>query len=669
LKELRPIREGRGSQNPNFKYIPGIFEEQYEAFLAVPILHGLTRIGVLVVQDGQPDYFNEHDVKALRAIAAQLATTIENAQLFMSLHNLHDTDEGKQAPSMTTLAFIKGRPASPGIAWGTAAPMGLAGHVDREERKHAHSLDDFQQALDVSEHQLKNIQKHMDEDLSDVASLIFNAQLLMLKDKSFSGAMEQLIEAGTAPEQAIQQVSDKYIGIFQKSGNPRLREKVQDVYDLRRRLRMNLTEKDGAHESYEGRIVVAGSLVPSDILKFSAQNAEGLVMVDGGLTAHVAILARSLKLPTIICDNKRLLTDLEGTEQLLLDANQGNLFINPDEAVRSRYEALHTAEQEAGAAQQSVVPETQTSDGERVQLLANVNLISDLQSAKLLKAEGIGLYRSEFPFIVRDNFPSEEEQHRIYRRIVEEMEDREVTFRTLDVGGDKMLSYFPKANESNPFLGLRAIRFSLKHPGIFRQQLRAMLRAGVDGNIRIMFPLVSSLDDFLDARDVVHQCMDELRNEQAPCTSDPKLGVMIELPSAVEIADDLAREVDFISIGTNDLVQYMLAVDRTNEAISHLYMYHHPAILRAIKRVIDAAARYGTDLSVCGEMAAESRMIPFLVGAGLRKLSVSVNAIPSVQRVITGISLSQARIDAERVLRMSRIRETASALGFDQESA
>jgi phosphotransferase system enzyme I (PtsP) len=278
------------------------------------------------------------------------------------------------------------------------------------------------------------------------------------------------------------------------------------------------------------------------------------------------------------------------------------------------------------------------------------------------RAEGVGLYRSEFPFIIRNAFPSEEEQYQVYSRIVETMGGREVTFRTLDIGGDKVLSYQNEIEEANPFLGLRAIRFSLLHKDIFAEQLRAFLRAGVGGNTRIMFPLISSLDEFIEARDVARDCMKELDARGVAYNRDTKIGIMVELPSAVELIEDLAHEVDFMSIGTNDLIQYMLAVDRTNEMVSKLYLSHHPAILRAIERVASVANSHRKDVSICGDIAMDPKMIPFLLGAGITKLSLPPRRVYEIQQAIEKVSMEKAVYTARRMLTASRISEVEAII-------
>jgi phosphotransferase system enzyme I (PtsP) len=672
LKELRPIREGAGNRSPQYKFIPGILEERYQAFLAVPIMRGLDRVGVLVLQDPVADYFDENDTKALQAIAAQLAATIENAKLLLTLHQLQEnTLADLSAPvlpeatePLPELKFLRGVAGADGIAIGQATVFGALEEVHHEPAPGEHwTLEDFHRALAKTEQQLEALQLQMDERLADVASMIFSAHLLIVKDSKFSGTMVNLIEKGMTPERAIEQVVSDYTHLFGNSANPRLREKVQDVKDLGRRLVRNLRPGEEGGADYRGRVIVARELMPSDILKLSAQRAEGLVLVSGGATSHVSILARSLRLPMVIVEERRLLT-LPTPTLMAVDGDQGTLYVNPGpDVLRGFYELMEGRRVlERSAAE--VKPATETRDGQRIRLMANINMISEARSARALQAEGVGLYRSEFPFIVRNDFPSEEEQYRIYRKLLDELPGKPVVIRTLDVGGDKMLSYFPTVNEANPFLGLRAIRFSLRYKDIFVRQLRALLRAGVGTDLHIMFPLISSVDDFVEARAVVQECQQELTREKLPHLAQPKLGAMIELPSAVEVADELAEEADFLSIGGNDLVQYMLAVDRTNEHISDLYVAYHPAVLRALRRVVDAARRHRKPLSFCGEMAADPKMIPFLVGIGIRTISVDARQIPRVQQLIGQLDAGQAQSTAERLLRMGKISDVAAALNI-----
>ena len=375
----------------------------------------------------------------------------------------------------------------------------------------------------------------------------------------------------------------------------------------------------------------------------------------------MAILAKALQIPLVIASDPRLLQLPEETP-ILLDAKEGQIVIRPGpEAIQMMKDMVQSlAESERLAGQ--VRPETRTRDGVEVLLMANLNLVSELEVALSVKAKGIGLYRTEFPFIVRNTFPTEEEQYQVYRRVLERMSGKPVVFRTLDIGGDKALSYYPVQHESNPFLGLRALRFTLRNPEIFKQQLRALLRAA-HGNphAKVMFPLVASLDEFMAARDLACVCQRELEREGVP-NRMPDLGVMVELPAAAIMAPELAQAADFLSIGSNDLIQYLLAVDRTNDEVAAFFAPHHPAVLRSLQRIVESADRFGKPVSLCGNLASDASMLPFLLGIGLRFLSLDPVTIPAVQTQIEKIDLFQARQQACRMLSLGRTEEVAEYL-------
>jgi phosphotransferase system enzyme I (PtsP) len=492
-----------------------------------------------------------------------------------------------------------------------------------------------------------------------VAVLIFSAHLLILEDAQFTGRIANLIQNGTPALKAISMVVNDYVEVFSSSKMPLIREKVLDVKDLGNRLTRNLLNEEASECDYRGQIIIAHELLPSDILKLSAENVEGFI-VSSGVTSHNAIICRSLGIP-MVAVSRELADGIADGEELLMDASQGIIYLEPGDEIYAKYKELDATWQGLHNAS-DVKPETLTKCGERVHIYANINLLSDLEPARRFKAEGVGLYRSEFPFIVRNDFPSEDEQYVIYKKLVDQMPGQTVTFRTLDIGGDKMLSYYSNVNEANPFLGMRAIRFSLQNKDIFCQQLRAFLRAGAEADTRIMFPLISSVDDFVAAREIVYACMDELEAGGIPFCRDTRLGVMMELPSAVEVVDELAHETDFLSIGSNDLIQYMLAVDRTNEQVSKLYLAHHPAILRSINRIVCAALAQKKDISICGDISTDPRMLPFLLGIGLKKFSIDIINAPSVQRQINSISLNEAGGIAQTMLGFGRISEVEAYL-------
>ena len=662
LRELRPICVGQASMESAYKFFPGIREEQYEAFLAVPILRGQRRIGVLVVQASERDYFKENDVSALRAIAMQLATMFESVKLLKEARQGGVVMESKATELKQDI--LRGRSASKGVAKGISCVLDLGAEEHALQMQPASlgaDLVAFDEALQRTMEQIQALQVMTSEKLADVAVLIFSAHLLILEDDQFTGRIRELISEGEAALHAIHVVVDEYVEIFSSSSVPMIREKVLDVKDLGNRLGRNLCSEEEFNSDYGGQIIAVRELLPSDILKFSAEQVEGLIICSG-VTSHNAIICRSLGIPMVAISRDAFDLIPDGVP-ILMDAAQGIIYLEPSDEIITKYQELEQTWRALNDAS-DVQEVRRTACGEVVEIMANINLLSDLEPTRHFKANGVGLYRSEFPFIVRNDFPSEEEQTHIYSRLVENMKGRPVTLRTLDIGGDKMLSYYSNVTEANPFLGMRAIRFSLQNREIFSQQLRAFLRAGIEVDARIMFPLIASVDDFVAAREIVWECMDVLESQGVAVNRKTQLGVMMELPSAVEVAEELADEADFLSIGSNDLVQYMLAVDRTNEQVSALYKPHHPAILRAIHRIVVAAHQAGKPVSICGDLATEAHMIPFLLGIGLRTLSIDIRSAPSIERTIAAIDLSEAEELATQLLTMGRISEIEAAI-FD----
>jgi phosphotransferase system enzyme I (PtsP) len=661
MKEMRPICERNASKAPGYRYFPEIGEEVYESFLAVPITRGQTRIGVLVIQNKRKDYFDAEDVQAVRAIASQLANTIEMAKVLIGLEEKreHKTPESLHED----LLRIPCRIGSAGLAVGRAI-IGDERYSFRELKEAVknkdYSLEDFRAALRRTESELEAMQRQIEEKLADVASLIFAAQILMLKDEAFVGAMTDLIRQEVSPPEAIMSVVEHYVQMFGKLSNDYLREKRQDVQDIGKRLLLHLVGDPGGLQDHKGGIIIVQELYPSELLKLSSQGVQGIILLSGGITSHLSILARSLEIPMVITETPQLLR-LPADTQIFLDAEEGFVHVNPSKGVLDLFEKIKAQKEKPGARKFSAAAVkktvTKTKDGTRVQLLANLNLLSDLKHAKAVAAQGVGLYRTEFPFMVRSDFPTEEEQYIVYKKVVDALDGQELTFRTLDIGGDKILSYYDYGKEQNPFLGMRSIRFSLKHKDVFLQQVRAILRAGVGADLKIMFPMISSLDEFLDAKAVVLECIKDLSLEGIACHKKPKIGLMIELPAVLEIIDDLAEEADFFSIGTNDFVQYMLAVDRTNEKVAEFYLPHHPSILRSLKKVIVAADGHGKEVSICGDMAHDERYIFYLLGIGLRRFSLDSSYIPSIRTVIGGIDLGGATRMTTRLLRCNRIEE------------
>ncbi len=658
LEQMAPVCEGEASRNPRFKYFETSKEERFQSFLSVPISYGSEKTGVLVVQHTDANYFNPADVMALKAIAAQLAGTIANARMMMTLNHAATPAD---APTMPEgMQMFKGEAAVNGFALAPAMTMRSSDPLmeDVADDQFNAGLEDFRAAMAKTIGQLRQLQEQMVQRLPESAVLIFEAHHMILKDTRFVQQITQLITDGLPAPAAIRHAARHVIDLFEKSPNAYIREKSKDVEDLVRRLLFNLRKNPTTGQSpMDGRIVIATQLYPSDILKLASESVAGLILAGGGVTSHVAIIARSLNIPTIIAMYANLLKVPDNT-LVLMDADVGTLYVDPSEEVRRQYDQRNRALRKTAGRGVKMVPETRTRDNARVHLMANINLLSELDLALELKAEGIGLYRSEFPFIVRSDLPSEEEQRLVYERLFNKMAQRPVWIRTLDVGGDKILPYLDMLQEDNPELGLRSIRFSLRHREIFDQQIRAILRAGVHApSLGIMFPMVSSIDEFRTARQTVRQAIAALTNEKLPHHREPKLGAMIELPAMVEIIDELAREVDFLSIGTNDFTQYMLAADRANKHVAAYYQPYHPSVLRALARIIQRAADHQVPVSVCGEVAHQKDFVPFLIGVGLRRLSVDPQFLPALQRTIRAMSVTKAEEYARQLLSAATVAQ------------
>lgn len=646
-----PVLLDDGFTHPKFRFFKGSGEERYRSFLSVPIIGGTGPLGVMTLQRKDIHPFTDIDLKTLQVVASQLATVLENVRIIQMLRRSIPAETLRPTKKHLVSVFLKGKAASRGYAYAKASPsldMERFQELIRKRFDRKYRLADLKNALKKTETELETLQKAVESKLSDAASMIFTAHLLILKDRGFVEGMVSLVQRKKNAPEAVIAVAQKYIARFQASPEPYIREKAHDIEDLAVRIIRNLAGKEAKLPPLRNRIVLAHDLYPSDLLKLSAEGVKGIVLSSGGVASHVAILARSLRIPMVIVNDPRA-ADVTDGDAILIDAELGNIFINPSKDILREFR--DKIDQAAAVQVQPVMrPLTTTKDGVRISLLANVNLIKDLDALKKLSCDGIGLYRSEFPFIIRQTFPTEEEQFFVYQKLVQGAPGGVITFRTLDIGGDKMPGYLETVQGGNNFLGLRSIRYSLKNKDIFIQQIRAILRAGASSNLRIMFPLVCSLEEFRQAKSIVCQCIESLSQSKVPFCDHPEIGMMVEVPAAVEIIEDFAREVDFFSIGTNDLVQYMLAVDRTNEAVGEYYLPHHPAVLRAIKRVADAGLSFGKDVSVCGDMANQKEYLKFLIGCGIRKVSMNTVYLAENQKAIADIDAAQAAETAKRLL-------------------
>ena len=557
--------------------------------------------------------------------------------------------------------MLTGIAASPGIAIGKV--ILLTNEIVSEEKtgSHVDQHEAFEQAIVASKEELVALHEQVTLKAGAETAAVFDAHLLMLDDPSLIEAVNQAISDGADAVSAVQATIKRLSFMFEGLEDEYMRERAVDIRDIGQRLIRHLTGACAINWNalIEPVIVFAHDLTPSDTAQFNPKTIYGFATEIGGETSHSAIIARTFGIPAVV-GATGILTGVRGGELAIIDGGAGLIIINPSHERLAFYQSKMRRDRELCREMEALkeLPAV-TIDGHRIEVAANVGLVRDVEPALEHGAEGVGLYRTEFVFMNRDTAPTEEEQYIAYKTVLEKMKGRPVVIRTLDVGGDKQIDYLKMPKENNPFLGWRAIRMCLDRPELFKVQLRALWRAGCYGDLRIMFPMISSLDEVRRAKEQLFLAREELMAEGKQVAESISVGVMIEIPSAALIADQLAQEVDFFSIGSNDLIQYTIGVDRMNESIAHLYQPLHPGILRLISMVIDAAHRHGKWVGMCGEMAGNEKCVPILMGLGLDEFSMSATSIPRVKKLVRNLSIIQCREVAAKCL----VAGTASDVG------
>jgi len=574
--------------------------------------------------------------------------------------------------------ILRGIAVSDGVCRGKILVLHRTHHIIARREISAGEVagetDRFEKALVQTRQQILEVQRKVVENLGAKEADIFEAHLLMLEDNALVGEVIRLIkEEKVNAEYAFHSVAERYAEALLAANDEYLRERVSDMRDLTSRVLDNLLEVKDAldlHHLTEPCILVSHDLSPSTTAQLNKQFVLGFATDIGGKTSHTAIMARSLGIPAIV-GLQTASQELDSGDYALLDGYSGTIIVNPTDQTLFEYGQLAKIKASLDEKLREIRSQPAvTLDGKPIHLSANIEDQNDIEAVIANGAEGVGLFRTEYLFINRDRLPTEEEQYQAYRKAATALKPQPVIIRTLDLGGDKFASHLQLAQEMNPFLGWRAIRFCLAQPELFRAQLRAILRASAEGNVKMMYPMISGLDELKQANDIVEKCKAELRAENVPFDDKIEIGVMIEIPSAALIADALATQSKFFSIGSNDLIQYTLAADRTNEKVSHLYEPTHPAIVRLIKMTVDAAHHHGIKANVCGEIAGDPVLAPLLIGLGVDELSTAPTVVAQVKYMIRRLKLTEAHALADFALQCESPSEIyARCQTFAREAA
>ncbi len=653
-----PINTNSAESHPHFQYLEDIGEESFSSFLGVPIIHHRIVLGVLIVQQTVKRRFDESEEAFLVTVSAQLAGLIAHAQV-AGLVDL-------RADAGAVNAEFRGVAGASGVAIGRAVvvapPADLYAVPKRKSRDPYEELTFFRACVARVRNDIDQLSLQLADRLPPQELALFEVYSKMLDSPALPAEIEELIEQGEWAQGAVAHVIRMHLKAFEQMDNPYLKERAVDVKDLGSRLLEYLQQANQEPIIYPDNVILIGDeLTASMLAELPRKKLAGLVSLRGSRNSHVAILARSMGIPTVMGAVDIPFMQVEGTE-LIVDGYAGLVYFNPTIELLASYEEIVEEERLVSRGLEALKDlNCETTDKHRVSLWVNTGLASDIVRSLDRGAEGVGLYRTEIPFIMQDRFPSEEEQRTIYRMQLEAFAPSPVTMRTLDVGGDKSLPYFP-IEEDNPFLGWRGIRVTLDHPEIFLSQVRAMMKASVGlNNLRIMLPMISYVKEVDEALVLIHRAHAELVEEGVEALL-PSIGVMVEVPAAVYLSAELAKRVDFLSVGSNDLTQYLLAVDRNNSSVAELYNSYHPAVLQALANVASAGHAAGKPVSICGELAGDPGAAVLLMAMGYDSLSMNATNLPKVKSVLRSVSKVEADALLAAVMDMHEIEDIRGAV-------
>ncbi|MBW9269705.1 MAG: phosphoenolpyruvate--protein phosphotransferase [Candidatus Thiodiazotropha sp. (ex. Lucinisca nassula)] len=657
-ERAEPVNLADAPNHKRYLFTHETGETSYKGFLGVPIIQNRKVLGVLVARQIDQRSFEDNEVTFLFTLAAQLAGAITHAQASGTLDTQSDLAPPKR--------FLQGQPGSPGVALGTAVvvypPADLEAVPDRLAKDPDEEEDAFRTAVAAVVEDLMAIEDRFEGSLPAEDRALFDAWLMMLGSDSLIGNTVRRIQQGSWAPGALRETFQEHARVFENMEDVYLRERASDVLDLGRRILMHLQQKVSTLDEYpENTILVGEEVSAMQLAEVPRERLAGVVSASGASFSHVAILARALEVPAVMGMSNLPVSRMEG-HFLILEGYLGRIYVSPAPSVIQEYRRLASEDQ---ALYQELQADKdlpcETTDGIRIPLYLNTGLLSELSNQGMAESEGVGLYRTELPFMIRDSFPGESVQVANYRKVLKMFHPRPVIIRTLDIGGDKPLPYFP-VEESNPFLGWRGIRISLDHPEIFITQVRAILRAAIDlNNLRLLLPMISHVQEVDDAMLLIQRAHDELL-EEGYQVKMPRVGVMIEVPAAVYQVEALAQRIDFLSVGTNDLTQYLLAVDRNNAHVAEIYNDLHPAVLRALIQIVNGAAQYGKEVSVCGELAGNPAAAILLLGMGVNSLSMNGGSLLRVKWVLRSFSHSRAKQLLQTALRFEQAGEIVNLL-------
>ena len=644
-----PMNLVNAPEHPKFMLVPESGETNYPIMLGVPIIAHREVLGVISVQRGE-NAFNEDEEAYLTTLAAQLATSIERAE-----------SQGRFGMGRNT-HMIKGVAGAPGMAIGVALVLNRGVNLESVPDK---KTDNIEGDLEIFRESVRKVREELTEQaelmraaLPEEECALFIAYAQMLSGGSLIDDTEQAIEAGSWAPSSWRDTVEQHAHVFTQMEDPYLAERANDIRDLGLRVLRKLMLERGSYIDFPDQTILVGDEVTAtDLADVPLDCLSGIVSAHGSSSSHVAILAHALGIPAVMGVPNLPVKQLDGVE-LIVDGYNGSAFINPSKPILAEYRQY--LREEAAIEQNLLELKNKpaiTTDQHKVTLLVNSGLMSDYTPSLRSGAEGVGLYRTEIPFQIRDRFPGEEEQYQIYRDVLETFKGMPVVLRTLDVGGDKPLSYFP-IKEANPFLGWRGVRITLDHPEIFVTQVRAMIRANVDvNNLEILLPMISGKAELVECLTLIERVRAEIEEEIGRRIALPRIGAMIEVPSAVFQIEDICKLTDFVSIGTNDLTQYLLAVDRNNENVAELFSSMHPAVLKAMCQIVKGAAISGTPVSVCGELAGDPLGVMALLGMGIDSLSMSVGSLLRAKKVIVSFGFDELRELLQQALQFSDAAE------------